>query len=52
MKYTLNFALVDSNTDMQKTIVVCGHGPGISDVVANKFGDEAVQVDLKKERIS
>ena len=31
---------------MQKTIIVCGHGPGISDAVANKFGDEGFQVAL------
>jgi NADP-dependent 3-hydroxy acid dehydrogenase YdfG len=42
----LNFGIVDSNTDMQKTIVVCGYGPGISDAVANKFGGEGFQVAL------
>lgn len=31
---------------MQKTIVVCGYGPGISDAVANKFGSEGFQVAL------
>ena len=31
---------------MQKTIVVCGYGPGISDAVANKFGGEGFQVAL------
>lgn len=31
---------------MQKTIVVCGHGPGISHAVANKFGGEGFQVAL------
>jgi len=31
---------------MQKTIVVCGHGTGISDAVANKFGGEGFQVAL------
>ncbi len=31
---------------MQKTIIVCGHGPGISDAVANKFGGEGFQVAL------
>jgi NADP-dependent 3-hydroxy acid dehydrogenase YdfG len=31
---------------MQKTIVVCGHGSGISDAVANKFGGEGFQVAL------
>lgn len=31
---------------MPKTIVVCGHGPGISDAVANKFGNEGFQVAL------
>jgi NAD(P)-dependent dehydrogenase (short-subunit alcohol dehydrogenase family) len=31
---------------MQKTIIVCGHGSGISDAVANKFGAEGFQVAL------
>jgi len=31
---------------MQKTIIVCGHGPGISDAVARKFGGEGFQVAL------
>lgn len=31
---------------MQKTIIVCGHGPGISDAVANRFGSEGFQVAL------
>ena len=31
---------------MQRTIVVCGYGPGISDAVANKFGGEGFQVAL------
>ena len=31
---------------MQKTIIVCGHGPGISNAVANKFGGEGFQVAL------
>lgn len=31
---------------MSKTIVVCGHGPGISDAVARKFGAEGFQVAL------
>ena len=31
---------------MQKTILVCGHGPGISDAVANRFGGEGFQVAL------
>jgi short-subunit dehydrogenase len=31
---------------MQKTIVVCGHGPGISNAVATKFGAEGFQVAL------
>ena len=31
---------------MPKTIIVCGHGPGISDSVANKFGAEGFQVAL------
>lgn len=35
-----------SDADMQKTIIVCGHGPGISDAVANKFGGEGFQVAL------
>jgi hypothetical protein len=30
---------------MQKTIIVCGYGPGISDAVANKFGGEGFQVE-------
>jgi NADP-dependent 3-hydroxy acid dehydrogenase YdfG len=38
--------MVDSETDMQKTIVVCGYGPGISDAVANKFGGAGFQVAL------
>jgi short-subunit dehydrogenase len=44
--HPLNFGMVDSNTHMQKTIVVCGYGPGISDAVANKFGGEGFQVAL------
>jgi NAD(P)-dependent dehydrogenase (short-subunit alcohol dehydrogenase family) len=35
---------------MPKTIVVCGHGPGISDAVANKFGGEGFQVALVARR--
>jgi NADP-dependent 3-hydroxy acid dehydrogenase YdfG len=31
---------------MQKTIIVCGYGPGISDAVANKFGSGGFQVAL------
>lgn len=31
---------------MSRTIVVCGHGPGISDAVARKFGAEGFQVAL------
>lgn len=31
---------------MSKTIVVCGHGPGISDAVARKFGAEGYNVAL------
>ncbi|HTX39071.1 MAG TPA: SDR family NAD(P)-dependent oxidoreductase [Bryobacteraceae bacterium] len=31
---------------MPKTIIVCGHGPGISDAVANQFGAEGFQVAL------
>ncbi len=31
---------------MQKTILVCGYGQGISDAVANKFGAEGFQVAL------
>src|ERR1022692_3194311 len=38
--------MVDSGTDMQNTIIVCGYGPGISDAVANKFGGEGFQVAL------
>lgn len=31
---------------MEKTIIVCGYGQGISDAVANKFGAEGFQVAL------
>lgn len=31
---------------MTKTIVICGHGPGISDAVAKKFGAEGFAVAL------
>lgn len=31
---------------MAKTIVVCGHGPGISDAVARKFGGDGFQVAI------
>src|SRR5271157_5162698 len=31
---------------MQKTIIVCGHGPGIAAAVANRFGGEGFQVAL------
>jgi len=31
---------------MQKTIIVCGYGQGISDAVANKFGGEGSHVAL------
>jgi NADP-dependent 3-hydroxy acid dehydrogenase YdfG len=31
---------------MSKTIVVCGHGPGISDAVARRFGREGFSVAL------
>ncbi|CAN5628513.1 SDR family NAD(P)-dependent oxidoreductase [soil metagenome] len=31
---------------MSKTILVCGHGPGISDAVARKFGAEGFKVAL------
>jgi short-subunit dehydrogenase len=31
---------------MQKTIIVCGYGTGISDAVANKFGAEGFQIAL------
>jgi NAD(P)-dependent dehydrogenase (short-subunit alcohol dehydrogenase family) len=31
---------------MKRTIVVCGHGPGISDAVARKFGREGFQVAI------
>ena len=40
---------------MSKTIVVCGHGPGISDAVAHKFGKEGFSVAIvarNKERLS
>lgn len=31
---------------MARTLLVCGHGPGISDAVARKFGNEGFQVAL------
>src|SRR5271168_1440020 len=31
---------------MKKTILICGHGPGISDSVARKFGAEGFSVAL------
>src|SRR5687768_15629932 len=31
---------------MKKSIIVCGHGPGISDSVARKFGKEGYSVAL------
>ena len=31
---------------MQRTIVICGYGPGIADAVANKFGGEGFQAAL------
>lgn len=31
---------------MKRTIVVCGHGPGISDAVARKFGHEGLAVAI------
>ena len=31
---------------MQRTIVVCGHGPGVSDAVARRFGAEGFAVAL------
>nr|WP_239578128.1 SDR family NAD(P)-dependent oxidoreductase [Archangium primigenium] len=31
---------------VKKTIVVCGHGPGISDAVARRFGEEGFAVAL------
>lgn len=31
---------------MSKTIIVCGHGPGVSDAVARKFGAEGFSVAL------
>ncbi len=34
----------------KKTILVCGHGPGISDAVAKKFGAEGFQVALVARR--
>ena len=37
---------MDSDTDMQRTIIICGYGPGISDAVANQFGGEGFQVAL------
>lgn len=38
--------LVASQRDMSKTILVCGHGPGISDAVAKKFASEGFSVAL------
>src|ERR1051325_4325442 len=32
--------------EMEKTIIICGHGPGISDAVAQRFGAEGFQVGL------
>jgi short-subunit dehydrogenase len=40
---------------MPKTIIVCGHGPGISDAVARKFGSEGFAVAIvarNAERLS
>ena len=40
---------------MTKTIIVCGHGPGISDAVARKFGSEGFAVAIvarNAERLS
>jgi len=40
---------------MKKTIVICGHGPGISDAVARRFGKEGFAVALvarNAERLS
>lgn len=40
---------------MTRTIIVCGHGPGISDAVARKFGREGFAVALvarNQERLS
>ncbi len=31
---------------MTRTILVCGHGPGISDAVARRFGREGFAVAL------
>ncbi|HNN96996.1 MAG TPA: short-chain dehydrogenase, partial [Pseudomonadota bacterium] len=31
---------------MQRTIVVAGHGPGISDAVARRFGREGFSVAI------
>ena len=42
-------------TGMKRTIVVCGHGPGISDAVARRFGREGFAVALlarNAERLS
>jgi len=35
---------------MRKTILVCGHGPGISDAVAREFGDRGFAVALAARR--
>jgi NADP-dependent 3-hydroxy acid dehydrogenase YdfG len=40
---------------MKETVVVCGHGPGISDAVARKFGKEGHPVAIvarNAERLS
>jgi NAD(P)-dependent dehydrogenase (short-subunit alcohol dehydrogenase family) len=40
---------------MKRTIIVCGHGPGISDAVARKFGREGLAVAIvarNAERLS
>jgi NAD(P)-dependent dehydrogenase (short-subunit alcohol dehydrogenase family) len=31
---------------MSKTILICGHGPGISAAVAKRFGRENFQVSM------
>jgi NADP-dependent 3-hydroxy acid dehydrogenase YdfG len=46
--------LLRRENTMKKTILVCGHGPGISDAVARRFGKEDFAVALvarNKERL-
>ena len=52
---TLPVIAVISRIAMKPTIIVCGHGPGISDAVARRFGREGFAVALvarNAERLS